>query len=44
MAKKAMTAEEIVEKLSHEQHIDENYLPFGDGHSAERIVSALERQ
>lgn len=37
-------AEEIVEKLSHEQYIDENYLPFGDGHSAERIVSALERQ
>ena len=37
-------AEEILEKLSHEQYIDENYLPFGDGHSAERIVSALEKQ
>ncbi|MCR2046968.1 UDP-N-acetylglucosamine 2-epimerase (non-hydrolyzing) [Acetatifactor muris] len=35
-------AEEIVEKLSHIQKIDENYLPFGDGHSAEKIVSALE--
>lgn len=35
-------AEEIVEKLQHEQIIDETYLPFGDGHSAEKIVSALE--
>jgi UDP-N-acetylglucosamine 2-epimerase (non-hydrolysing)/UDP-GlcNAc3NAcA epimerase len=33
---------EIVEKLSHGQIIDENYLPFGDGHSAEKIVKALE--
>lgn len=35
-------AEEIVEKLSHEQTVDESYLPFGDGHSADRIVEALE--
>lgn len=35
-------AEEIVEKLSHEQTINESYLPFGDGHSAEKIVEALE--
>lgn len=35
-------AEEIVEKLSHEQTVDENYLPFGDGHSAEKIVEAIE--
>lgn len=35
-------AEEIVEKLSHEQRIDPDYLPFGDGHSADRIVAALE--
>ena len=36
-------AEEIVEKLSHEQSVDESYLPFGDGHSAEKIVEALEQ-
>lgn len=36
-------AEEIVEKLSHKQYINEDYLPFGDGHSAERIVTAMER-
>lgn len=35
-------AEEIVEKLSHEQTVDEKYLPFGDGHSAEKIVEAIE--
>lgn len=35
-------AEEIIEKLSHEQRIDPDYLPFGDGHSADRIVAALE--
>ena len=34
-------AEEIVEKLSHEQIIDENYKPFGDGKSAVKIVRAL---
>lgn len=36
-------AEEIVEKLEHEQKIDHAYSPFGDGHSAERIVNALEQ-
>ncbi len=33
---------EIVEKLGHQQTVDENYLPFGDGHAAEKIVDALE--
>ena len=37
-------ASEILEKLNHKQVIDPNYLPFGDGHSAERIVDALEQQ
>lgn len=35
-------AEEIIETLAHEQSIDEKYHPFGDGHSAERIVKELE--
>lgn len=35
-------AEEIVAKLRYEQLVDDTYLPFGDGHSAERIVAALE--
>jgi len=35
-------ATEIVEKLSHTQTVDEEYLPFGDGHSAIRIVQAIE--
>lgn len=35
-------AEEIVEKLGHEQTVDECYLPFGDGHSADKIVEAIE--
>ena len=33
---------EILEKLSHPQLIREDYQPFGDGHSAEKIVQALE--
>lgn len=33
---------DIVEKLSLEQHIDEHYLPFGDGHSAKKIAELLE--
>ena len=37
-------AEEIVEKLGHEQTVDEGYLPFGDGHSAKKIVEAMERK
>lgn len=36
-------AEEIVEKLGHIQNVDESYLPFGDGHSADKIVEALEK-
>lgn len=36
-------ADEIVEKLCHEQVVDESYLPFGDGHSADKIVKALEK-
>ena len=35
-------AEEIVEKLDHNQIVDDSYLPFGDGHSAEKIVNAIE--
>lgn len=35
-------AEEIVEKLQHRQDVDETYQPFGDGHSAIKIVRALE--
>lgn len=34
--------EEIIEKLSHEQYIDPDYQPFGDGHAAENIVDRLE--
>lgn len=35
-------ANEIVEKLSHPQTIDPEYQPFGDGHSAIKIVKAME--
>lgn len=35
-------AKEICEKLEHIQTIDESYLPFGDGHSALKIVGAME--
>ena len=35
-------ASEIIEKINHVQLVDENYQPFGDGHSAEKIVRALE--
>lgn len=35
-------AKDIVEKLSHIQTVDPSYQPFGDGHSAEKIVMALE--
>lgn len=37
-------AEEIVEKLGHVQTVDESYLPFGDGHSAIKIVEAMENE
>lgn len=36
-------AEEIVEKLSNKQIVNDIYLPFGDGHSADRIVESMER-
>lgn len=36
-------AEEIIEKLKHEQIIDPDYFPFGDGHSAFKIVEELEK-
>lgn len=35
-------AKDILEKLAHEQCIDTSYQPFGDGHSAEKIVKAIE--
>ena len=37
-------AEEIIEKLSHDQKIDPAYQPFGDGHSAVKIVEELEKR
>ncbi len=37
-------AEEILDKLSHEQEIDDTYMPFGDGHSAKKIVKAIEEK
>lgn len=36
--------EEILEKLSREQKINESYQPFGDGHAAEKIVSLIEEK
>ena len=36
-------AEEIIEKLKHEQVVDKDYQPFGDGHSANKIVEAIEK-
>ncbi len=36
-------AEEIVEKLQHKQIIDESYKPFGDGKSAYKIVTEIEK-
>ena len=32
---------DILEKLSHEQHIDSEYKPFGDGHAGRHIVEAM---
>ena len=37
-------AEEIIEKIGHEQCVNKSYLPFGDGHSAKKIVDAMEKQ
>ena len=39
----APVAADILEKLSHEQKVDADYMPFGDGRSAEKIVSAMEK-
>lgn len=36
-------AAEIVNKLNDPQMIDEMYQPFGDGHSAEKIVESMEK-
>ena len=36
-------AEEIIKKLEHEQFVDDTYQPFGDGHSAVKIVEAMEQ-
>lgn len=36
------SAEDILAKLAEPQRIDENYLPFGDGHAAAKIVQAME--
>ena len=33
---------EILSKLLKEQTVDPDYKPFGDGHSSQRIVSAIE--
>ena len=35
-------ANEILEKLSANQEIDPMYQPFGDGHSAEKIIEIME--
>ena len=32
---------DILEKLNRTQHIDDNYQPFGDGHSAEKICQII---
>ena len=37
-------ASDIIEKLNNKQKIDSEYKPFGDGHSADKIVSALENK
>lgn len=36
-------ADEILEKISLEQVVDKKYQPFGDGHSALKIVKLLEK-
>jgi hypothetical protein len=33
--------DDILKKLSAEQHIDPMYRPFGDGHAAEKICDIL---
>ena len=39
-----VTKEDILEKLSKEQKIDDGYQPFGNGHTAERIVSLIKEK
>lgn len=34
-------ANDILEKINTEQSVQDNYLPFGDGHAAEKIVELL---
>ena len=34
---------DILKKLSRTQSIDENYQPFGDGHSAEKICQIIRK-
>lgn len=34
--------EDILDKLEHEQVVDEGFLPFGNGNSAEKIVDEME--
>lgn len=34
-------AKEILEKLFHSQEIDDTYCPFGDGHSADKVVNEI---
>lgn len=36
-------AEKIAEKLKHEQIIEDDYQPFGDGHAAMKIAEMLEK-
>ncbi|MCM1044007.1 MAG: UDP-N-acetylglucosamine 2-epimerase (non-hydrolyzing) [Candidatus Gastranaerophilales bacterium] len=39
----APIAEEILDKLQREQYVAEDYVPFGDGHAAQKIVDALKK-
>lgn len=36
-------AEDILQKLQVQQQVDESYMPFGDGHSAVKIIELLEK-
>lgn len=36
-------AKEILDKLRKEQYVKEDYVPFGDGHAAQKIVDALKK-
>lgn len=37
-------AQDILQKLKIKQQIDESYMPFGDGHAADKIVELLEKK